>query len=65
MDVRHKHGAPSSWWCEFRVGGVGMRESVASAGSATHLKMGKTFSLLEHIVGEGACNATADMSYLL
>jgi hypothetical protein len=34
MDVRHKHGAPSSWWCELRVGGVGMRESVASAESA-------------------------------
>jgi hypothetical protein len=27
--------------------------------------MGKTFSLLEHIVGEGACNARADMSYVL
>ena len=35
MAIRYKHGAPSSWWCEFRVGGVGMRESVASAGSAT------------------------------
>ena len=34
MAVRHKHGAPASWWCELRVGGVGMRESVASAGSA-------------------------------
>jgi hypothetical protein len=42
-----------------------MRESVASAGSATHLKMGKTFALLEHIVGEGACNARADLSYVL
>ena len=65
MDVRHEHGAPPSWWCELRVGGVGLRESVASAGSATHLKMGKTFFLLEHIFGKGACNARADMSYVL
>jgi hypothetical protein len=35
MDVRHEHGAPPSWWCELRVGGVGLRASVASAGSAT------------------------------
>ena len=65
MDVRHEHGAPPSWWCELRVGGVGLRASVASAGSATQLKMGKRFSLLEHIVGEGAFNARADMSYVL
>jgi hypothetical protein len=65
LDVRYKHGAPSSWWCELRVGGVGLRESMASAGSATQLKMGKTFSFLEHMFGEGAFNARADMSYVL
>ena len=32
MAIRYKHGAPSSWWCEFRVGGVGMRESVGVCG---------------------------------
>jgi hypothetical protein len=35
MDVRRQHGAPASWWDARRVGGVGMRASVASAGSAT------------------------------
>ena len=32
--VRPQHGAPASWWGTRRVGGVGMRASVASAGSA-------------------------------
>ena len=35
MDVRPQHGAPAPWWGARRVGGVGMRASVASAGAAT------------------------------
>ena len=47
MDVRPQHGAPSSWWGARRVGGVGMRASVASAGSATPGR--KICTLASHI----------------